>query len=307
MRPSKVARERSRVLVSRPNFGSRPFGPPIFIEVANGEVEHFQCGLLGEEQPQILRPRTPALLRRLTQRRPDEMMHHAQLHDGLGQTAAIASGRPVARCHAAVSENSALSGSTVSQNFKDCPVLVLAILAPKGDLPARKCLGNPAGQTRPRVRDCHSCSSSSTASVTRLIRSGDTRRRHTSRLADDLQTEAAVTVAAPPDRCHRSQSTARLPVLPLRLVPTHARRDRICHNPGVGSSPRSAPLQHRLAHLTQQAVRAEQLDPFRLRPRKQFVRELRIDQRRFSSAGGRSGLPGHDPSVSHRVVPFRTL
>jgi len=262
------------VLVSRPNFGSDR-SAPIFIEVANGEVEHFQCGLLGEEQPQILRQR--------------------------------ASGRPVARCHAAVSENSALSGSTVSQNFKDCPVLVLAILAPKGDLPARKCLGNPAGQTRPRVRDCHSCSSSSTASVTRLIRSGDTRRRHTSRLADDLQTEAAVTVAAPPDRCHRSQSTARLPVLPLRLVPTHARRDRICHNPGVGSSPRSAPLQHRLAHLTQQAVRAEQLDPFRLRPRKQFVRELRIDQRRFSSAGGRSGLPGHDPSVSHRVVPFRTL
>jgi len=251
MRPSKVARERSRVLVSRPNFGSRPFGPPIFIEVANGEVEHFQCGLLGEEQPQILRPRTPALLRRLTQRRPDEMMHHAQLHDGLGQTAAIASGRPVARCHAAVSENSALSGSTVSQNFKDCPVLVLAILAPKGDLPARKCLGNPAGQTRPRVRDCHSCSSSSTASVTRLIRSGDTRRRHTSRLADDLQTEAAVTVAAPPDRCHRSQSTARSGTIRVSVIawslsepsdsesrhvtyPTDLTRPHSTHKPAAG-------------------------------------------------------------------------
>jgi hypothetical protein len=40
------------------------------------------------------------------------------------------------------------------------------------------------------------------------------------------------------------------------------------------------PLQHRLRHLGQQAVRAEQLDPLRLRPGQQLIGQLLIHHRR---------------------------
>jgi len=40
------------------------------------------------------------------------------------------------------------------------------------------------------------------------------------------------------------------------------------------------PLQHRLRDLGQQTVRAEQLDPFRLRPSQQLIGQLLIHHRR---------------------------
>jgi hypothetical protein len=63
------------------------------------------------------------------------------------------------------------------------------------------------------------------------------------------------------------------------------------------------PLQHRLGHLRQQAVRAEQLHALGLRLAQQLVRQLLIDQRRR----GRPvtvALAGHHRSVGH-YVSFR--
>ncbi len=64
------------------------------------------------------------------------------------------------------------------------------------------------------------------------------------------------------------------------------------------------PLEHRLGHLAQQTVRAEQLDPFGLRPGKQLISQRGVDQRRTIRRLTVT-LAGHDLSVSHRVVPFR--
>jgi hypothetical protein len=63
-------------------------------------------------------------------------------------------------------------------------------------------------------------------------------------------------------------------------------------------------FEHRLGHLAQQTVRAEQLNPFGLRPSQQLISQRGVDQRRTIRRLTVTHA-GHDLSVSHRVVPFR--
>jgi hypothetical protein len=60
------------------------------------------------------------------------------------------------------------------------------------------------------------------------------------------------------------------------------------------------PFQHRLGHLGQQAVRAEQLCPLGLGLAQQLIRELLIDQRPLRP-GIVAGFAGHLRSVLHHV------
>jgi len=60
------------------------------------------------------------------------------------------------------------------------------------------------------------------------------------------------------------------------------------------------PFQHRLGHLGQQAVRAEQLDTFGLRLAQQLIGEFLIDQRP-PRRGTVAGFAGHLRSVLHHV------
>jgi hypothetical protein len=105
-------------------------------------------------------------------------------------------------------------------------------------------------------------------------------------LADDLRLERAVPVPRnrqvhrPDIGQHRlrSAAVAAVPaaaagwvVLLISQVPGHLLSQR--------------PLQHRLGHLRQQAVRAEQLHALSLRPAQQLIRQLRADQLPCAAGG----------------------
>jgi hypothetical protein len=57
------------------------------------------------------------------------------------------------------------------------------------------------------------------------------------------------------------------------------------------------PFQHRLGHLGQQAVRAQQLGPLLLGPAQQLIGELLIDQGPPARRITTSGFAGHHRSV----------
>ena len=123
-----------------------------------------------------------------------------------GHTTPIASGRPVNpsqhTMHTSCTPRDFSSDSTDSQNFADSPVdgpihMPSTCFAPSQSMPMARYTGrfattpsriftisasmNTTGYTASNGRACHACSSSSTASVTLEIRSGDTSTWYISR------------------------------------------------------------------------------------------------------------------------------
>ena len=112
----------------------------------------------------------------------------------------------------------------------------------------------------------------------------------------------------------RSRGTARstapmsvstvLPVVPLRLFPLPAPGRVVFLIAQVaGHLLSQRPLQHRLGHLGQQPVRAEQLDALGLRLAQQLIGQLLIDQRPAGPADRHRVCGAPSQCLSSRVLP----